>query len=161
MSTVAEIIDAVKLLNEAEKDEFLDRLREIEFEDSWDRQLEADAKAGKLDFLVREADEAVLSETLRDWRRGRENILAVPRRVDSPYRRVHPASMSTLAEIEEVLPKLKPEELMHVEATLHRLQRERGVGVIFDDAYGVWTEEDQASVAAEAWCVMEDQPPRA
>lgn len=67
MSTVAEIIDAVKQLNEEEKDEFLDKLREIEFEDAWDRQIEADAKAGKLDFLVREADEAIRSETLRDW----------------------------------------------------------------------------------------------
>lgn len=70
MSTVAEIIDAVRQLNEAEKDEFLDRLREIEFEDAWDRQMEADAKAGKLDFLVREADEATRSETLRDWPGG-------------------------------------------------------------------------------------------
>jgi hypothetical protein len=70
MSTVAEIIDAVKQLNEAEKDEFLDKLREIEFEDAWDRQMEADAKAGKLDFLVREADEAIRSDTLRDWPGG-------------------------------------------------------------------------------------------
>ncbi len=67
MSTVAEIIDAVKHLSEDEKDEFLDRLREIEFEDAWDRQIEADVKAGKLDFLVREADEAIGSGTLRDW----------------------------------------------------------------------------------------------
>jgi len=67
MSTVAEIIDAVRHLTEEEKDEFLDRLREIEFEDAWDRQMEADAKAGKLDFLVRQADEATRSETLRDW----------------------------------------------------------------------------------------------
>ena len=59
--------------------------------------------------------------------------------------------MSTLAEIEAVLPKLSPEDLMHVEAALHRLQRERGTGIIFEDAYGVWTEDDQASVAAEAW----------
>ena len=70
MSTVAEIIDAVKQLNEAEKDEFLDRLREIEFEDAWDRQMEADAKAGKLDFLVQEADTATKSGTLRDWPAG-------------------------------------------------------------------------------------------
>lgn len=67
MSTVAEIIDAVRHLTETEKDEFLDRLREIEFEDAWDRQMNADAKAGKLDFLVREADEAIQRGTLRDW----------------------------------------------------------------------------------------------
>ena len=67
MSTVAEIIDAVKLLTEEGKTEFLDRLHEIDFEDAWDRRIEADAKTGKLDFLVREADEAIRSETLRDW----------------------------------------------------------------------------------------------
>ena len=70
MSTVAEIIDAVKHLNDEEKDEFLEKLREIEFEDAWDRQIEADAKAGKLDFLVREADDAMRSEALRDWPGG-------------------------------------------------------------------------------------------
>ena len=70
MSTVAEIIDAVKHLNEEEKDEFLEKLREIEFEDAWDRQMESDAKAGKLDFLVREADEAIRAETLKDWPPG-------------------------------------------------------------------------------------------
>ena len=64
--------------------------------------------------------------------------------------------MSTVAEIEEVLPKLSTDELMHIEAALHRLQRERGSGIIFDDAYGVWTEDDQTFVAAEAWRVMED-----
>jgi hypothetical protein len=70
MSTVAEIIDAVKHLNEAEKEEFLDKLREIEFEDAWDRQMQADAKEGKLDFLVREADEAIRAEAVRDWPGG-------------------------------------------------------------------------------------------
>ena len=70
MSTVAEIIDAVKHLNEEEKDEFLEKLREVEFEDAWDRQMEADAKADKLDFLVREADEAIRGETLKDWPPG-------------------------------------------------------------------------------------------
>ena len=63
--------------------------------------------------------------------------------------------MSTVAEIESALPQLNADELLHVEAALHRLQRERGVGIIFDDAYGVWTEDDQASVAAEAWAVLD------
>ena len=43
MSTVAEIIDAVKRLNAEEKSEFLERLNEVEFEDAWDRQMQADA----------------------------------------------------------------------------------------------------------------------
>jgi hypothetical protein len=67
MSSVTEIIEAVKHLSEAEKGEFLERLRQIEFHDAWDRQMAADAAAGKLDFLVREADEAIDSNTLRDW----------------------------------------------------------------------------------------------
>ena len=67
MSTVEEIIDAVKQLTEAEKDDFLDKLRQVEFQDAWDRQMEIDAKAGKLDCLVREADEAMRSGILRDW----------------------------------------------------------------------------------------------
>ena len=66
MSTVAEIITAVKHLNEEEKDEFLEKLREIQFEDGWDRQMEADAKAGKLDFLLREADDAIRTDSLRE-----------------------------------------------------------------------------------------------
>ena len=59
MSTVAEIIDAVKHLNEDDKGAFLDRLREIDFDDAWDRQMAADAKAGRLDFLLKELDEDI------------------------------------------------------------------------------------------------------
>ena len=53
MSTVSEVIDAVKQFTEEQKDE-------------WDRQMEADAKAGRLDFLVREADEAAQGGLLRE-----------------------------------------------------------------------------------------------
>jgi hypothetical protein len=67
--------------------------------------------------------------------------------------------MSTFAEIEEVLPRLTVEELMRVESLLHKLQRQRQAGVIYDDAYGVWTEEDQASVAAEAWDALDGKTP--
>ena len=55
MSTVAEILEAVKQLPEDQKGEFLNRLREVDFEDAWDRQMEADAKAGRLDHLWQEA----------------------------------------------------------------------------------------------------------
>ncbi|HEY3900418.1 MAG TPA: hypothetical protein VGM54_17555 [Chthoniobacter sp.] len=63
--------------------------------------------------------------------------------------------MSTVSEIEDALPKLSPEELAKVEAAIRRVQRERGVGIIYDDAYGIWTNEDQSSVAAEAWRMMD------
>ena len=55
MSTIPEIIDAVKRLNEEQKNQFLAKLAEIDFDDAWDRQMEADAKAGRLDFLWKEA----------------------------------------------------------------------------------------------------------
>jgi hypothetical protein len=55
MSTVTEILEAVKQLPEEQRGEFLDRLREVDFEDAWDRQIEADAKAGRLEPLWQEA----------------------------------------------------------------------------------------------------------
>jgi hypothetical protein len=55
MSTVVEILEAVKRLPEEQKGEFLDRLREIDFEDAWDRQIESDAKTGRLDPLWQQA----------------------------------------------------------------------------------------------------------
>jgi hypothetical protein len=59
MSTVGEIIEAVKKLPEREKSEFLERLADVDFDDAWDRQIEADTKAGKLDPLWREAMEDI------------------------------------------------------------------------------------------------------
>jgi hypothetical protein len=55
MSTVAEILEAVRRLPPDKKGEFLDGLRQIEFEDDWDRQIAADAKAERLDPLWQEA----------------------------------------------------------------------------------------------------------
>jgi hypothetical protein len=55
VSTVSEIIEAVKKLPEADKSEFLQRLAEVDFDDAWDRQIEADAKAGRLDSVWAEA----------------------------------------------------------------------------------------------------------
>jgi hypothetical protein len=55
MSSVVEIIEAVKKLNEEEKGLFLEQLATVDFDDAWDRQIEADAKAGRLDFLWEEA----------------------------------------------------------------------------------------------------------
>ena len=59
MSTVVEIIDAVKSLDEEEKGEFLEKLTEIDFDDAWDRQIETDAKAGRLDHLWQQALEDI------------------------------------------------------------------------------------------------------
>lgn len=52
---MTKIIAAVKQLDERAKGEFLEKLAEIDFDDEWDRQIEADAKAGRLDPLIEEA----------------------------------------------------------------------------------------------------------
>ena len=59
MSTVSEIIEAVKKLPEADKSELLQRLTEVDFDDAWDRQIEADAKVGRLDSVWAEAMEDI------------------------------------------------------------------------------------------------------
>lgn len=55
MSTVAEIIEAVKNLSEPEKHELLDRLAEVDFEEAWDRKIEGDARNGRLDKIWKNA----------------------------------------------------------------------------------------------------------
>lgn len=67
--------------------------------------------------------------------------------------------MSTIAEIEAALPALTPEELFHVETVLRRVRRAKCGGVIMDDDYGLWTEEDQASAASEAWAILDGPKP--
>ena len=59
--------------------------------------------------------------------------------------------MSTVSEIQAALPNLGNEELRQVEETVRQLYRQRNAGIIFDDAYGLWTEADQASAAAEVF----------
>ena len=49
-----------------------------------------------------------------------------PGGVDAAPQARHGAGMSTLAEIEEALPKLTSGELLRVEAVLRRIQREQG-----------------------------------
>ena len=55
MSTVTEIIEAVKRLEEQEKAEFFHRLTDAYPERLWDQQIELDAVAGRLDALWQEA----------------------------------------------------------------------------------------------------------
>ena len=59
MSTVTEIIEAVKSLGIEEKGEFLTRLSEVDFDDAWDLQLGADAQAGRLDSQWQQALEDI------------------------------------------------------------------------------------------------------
>ena len=57
MPTVAEIRQAILNLPRVEYAEIVEWLHELE-EEEWDRQIEEDAKAGRLDALAAEALEA-------------------------------------------------------------------------------------------------------
>ncbi len=59
--------------------------------------------------------------------------------------------MSTIAEIEAVLPKLTAEELVRVEKVVHNQFRQRGGGIIYDDSHGIETEADLIAAADEAF----------
>ena len=65
MRTVSEIQKAILGLSQAEYAELRDWLLDEDSE-RWDRQIEEDVKAGKLDFLKAEALEAKARGDLRD-----------------------------------------------------------------------------------------------
>jgi hypothetical protein len=62
---IAELETAVERLTEQEYDEFRRWFVERDWQ-AWDRQIEADSAAGKLEFLVREARDAKDSGKLRN-----------------------------------------------------------------------------------------------
>lgn len=68
--------------------------------------------------------------------------------------------MSTVSEIQALLPDLSVQELQVVEAALREQFRARKLGILYDDTYGQWTEEDQASAAAEAFALMDREESR-
>ena len=63
--------------------------------------------------------------------------------------------MSSVTEIIQVLPSLTNKELGEVERALIQTYRERKIGIVFDDAYGVLTEEDMVANAAEMFAQMD------
>ena len=63
MSTVAEIQQAILALPEGDYLQLRRWFGELDWE-KWDRQIEADSAAGRLDFLVAEALEAKRNGTL-------------------------------------------------------------------------------------------------
>ncbi len=65
--------------------------------------------------------------------------------------------MSKVSEIQAALPLLSADELRAVDLALRDQFRARKLGILYDDAYGVWTEQDQASAAAEAFGLMDRQ----
>ena len=64
--SIAEIKDAIEKLPPKKRGELLRWIHEWE-DDEWDQQMAHDADAGKLDFLIREADQARKKGSLREW----------------------------------------------------------------------------------------------
>ena len=62
---LAELETEVERLSEQDYGEFRRWFLERDWQ-AWDRQIEADSTAGKLDFLVQEAHDAKRSKRLRD-----------------------------------------------------------------------------------------------
>jgi hypothetical protein len=65
MTRIEEVERAIASLSDEEYREFRRRFLERDWE-KWDKQIEEDAEAGKLDFLVKEAREAKKGGHLRD-----------------------------------------------------------------------------------------------
>ena len=66
MSTVLEIENAIDRLQPVERAQVAAWLARKEAQD-WDAQMDADAAAGRLDFLFREAADERKSGQLKDW----------------------------------------------------------------------------------------------
>ena len=67
MSGISEIQQAILALSDDDYDTFsLSRWFSALDWEKWDAEIEADAKAGKLDFLIDEAREAKENDTLTD-----------------------------------------------------------------------------------------------
>lgn len=69
-------------------------------------------------------------------------------------------AMSMVNDIQAALPHLTAEELRAVDVALRQQFRARKLGILYDDAYGLWTEEDQASAAAEVFALMDQEEER-
>lgn len=65
--SLSEIKTAVHALSPGELAELTAFILDQEDGDAWDKQMERDAAAGKLDFLFEEAERAEREGTLRDW----------------------------------------------------------------------------------------------
>jgi hypothetical protein len=65
MSKVDELKIEIERLPEGEFTELVRWLSEKDWE-RWDKEIEADSEAGKLDFLIREALDAKTKRTLKD-----------------------------------------------------------------------------------------------
>ena len=63
--------------------------------------------------------------------------------------------MTTIQEITSVLPRLSSEELQSIEQAIHVLYRNRNENIIYDDVYGIWTDQDQNFASAEVFKLLD------
>ena len=70
--------------------------------------------------------------------------------------------MKTVSEIIKVLPSLTTRELQTIERQLIEIYRQRKQGIIFDDTYGVLTEEESLAAVGQTLAALDDvEKPRA
>ncbi len=65
--------------------------------------------------------------------------------------------MSTIQEITRALTSLSTDELQHIEQAIHDLYRDRCERIIYDDDYGIWTEQDQNLAAAAVFKLLDKE----
>ena len=63
--------------------------------------------------------------------------------------------MCTIQEITAALTNLSTDELQRIERVILDLYRARHETIIYDDDHGIWTEQDQNSVAAEVFALLD------
>ncbi len=65
--------------------------------------------------------------------------------------------MYKIHEITDALQKLSTKELIHIEKVIHNLYRIRDEPIIYDDDYGIWTEQDQNLAASEVFRLLDKE----
>ena len=63
--------------------------------------------------------------------------------------------MTSIQEITSILPRLSSEELQSIEQAIHVLYRNRNENIIYDDVYGIWTDQDQNLASAEVFRLLD------
>ncbi len=63
--------------------------------------------------------------------------------------------MTTIQEITSILPRLSTNELQSIEHAIHVLYRDRNENIIYDDVYGIWTDQDQNLTSTEAFRIFD------
>ena len=60
-------------------------------------------------------------------------------------------------EITAALSNLSTDELLYIEQVIQNLYKGRGEHIIYNDDYGIWTEQDQLSVADESFKLLDEE----